>query len=634
MLKVFDERLILHGRGAVWPALVTAAIVATGAGSPGVVAQPPAPPLSESQLLEVLRSDAPEADKAITCKRLAVVGSAAAVGDLAKLLANERLASWARIPLEAIPGPEADAALRTAAGSLSGRLLVGVINSIGVRRDAAATSLLEARLADADAEVASAAAAALGKIGTPAAAAILAKQLTAAEPRLDHMAQAAIVCAERLLAAGQAAEAAKLCDAVRMAKVSEQRQAEAIRGLILARGKDGIPLLIETLRSPSRRLANIGLFTARELLDGPAAGDVDIALVEETSRMAGGGSAEQAALLVKVIADRNADGGAPAGLQATVLRWAASGPQVVRLAALEAIGRTGDASAVDPLVSLAADPAVAEAARTALVALPGEAVNRVVIGRLSGADVNLQPILAQVIGARRIPAVAQLQPLVASADPAVRMAAFEALGNVVDLTNLGLLVDAVVKPRDAAEGEAAHKALLTACVRMPERDACAEKLGAAVATAAGDTKTKLLDIVGEVGGTKALATVKTAAMSGDAALADAATRLLGKWMTADAAPVLLELAAAPIGEKFQTRAIRGYIRIARQFALADAERAEMCTKALAAAKDVADRKSVLEILPRYPSPAMLAVAEQAQKQPGLEAEGKAAADAIRAKLPK
>jgi HEAT repeat protein len=448
------------------------------------------------------------------------------------------------------------------------------------------------------------------------------------------MAQAAIVCAERLLAAGQAAEAAKLCDAVRMAKVSEQRQAEAIRGLILARGKDGIPLLIETLRSPSRRLANIGLFTARELLDGPAAGDVDIALVEETSRMAGGGSAEQAALLVKVIADRNADGGAPAGLQATVLRWAASGPQVVRLAALEAIGRTGDASAVDPLVSLAADPAVAEAARTALVALPGEAVNRVVIGRLSGADVNLQPILAQVIGARRIPAVAQLQPLVASADPAVRMAAFEALGNVVDLTNLGLLVDAVVKPRDAAEGEAAHKALLTACVRMPERDACAEKLGAAVATAAGDTKTKLLDIVGEVGGTKALATVKTAAMSGDAALADAATRLLGKWMTADAAPVLLELAAAPIGEKFQTRAIRGYIRIARQFALADAERAEMCTKALAAAKDVADRKSVLEILPRYPSPAMLAVAEQAQKQPGLEAEGKAAADAIRAKLPK
>jgi HEAT repeat protein len=589
---------------------------------------------AEAELIAVIRSDAGEADKALVCKKLAIKGSAAAVGDLAKLLANERLASWARIPLEAIPGPEADAALRTAAGSLSGRLLVGVINSIGVRRDAAATSLLEGRLGDADAEVAAAAAAALGKIGTPAAAAILAKQLTAAEPRLDHMAQAAIVCAERLLAAGQAGEAGKLYGAIRTAKVSEQRQAEATRGLILARGKDGIPLLIETLRSPSRRLANIGLFTARELLDGSAAGDVDVALVDEISRMAGGGSADKAALLVKVLADRNADGGVPPGLQATVLRWAASSPQAVRLAALEAIGRIGDASAVDPLVSLAADPAVADAARMALVALPGEAVNRVVIGRLSGADANLQPILAQVIGARRIPAVAQLQPLVASADPVVRGAAFEALGNVVDLANLGLLVDAVIKPRDAAEGEAAHKSLLTACVRMPDRDACAEKLATAVAAASGETKTKILDIVGEVGGTKALATVKAAAMSGEESLADAATRLLGKWMTADAAPVLLDLAAAPIGEKYQTRAIRGYIRIARQFALADAERAEMCTKALAAAKDAADRKSVLEILPRYPSPAMLAIADQASKLPGLEAEAKAAADAIRAKLPK
>ncbi len=615
--------------------LLLTIVVAAACSVPAGLAVWAAEPLpSEAELIAVLRSDASEADKALVCKKLAIKGSAAAVGDLAKLLANERLASWARIPLEAIPGPEANAALRTAAGSLSGRLLVGVINSIGVRRDAAATSLLEGRLGDADAEVAAAAAAALGKIGTPAAAAILAKQLTAAEPRLDHMAQAAIVCAERLLAAGQGGEAAKLYGAIRTAKVSEQRQAEATRGLILARGKDGIPLLIETLRSPSRRMANIGLFTARELLDGPAAGDVDVALVDEITRMAGGGSADKAALLVKVLADRNADGGATAGLQATVLRWAASSPQAVRLAALEAIGRIGDASAVDPLVSLAADPAVADAARMALVALPGEAVNRVVIGRLSGADAKLQPILAQVIGARRIPAVAQLQPLVASADPVVRGAAFEALGNVVDLANLGLLVDAVVKPRDAAEGEAAHKSLLTACVRMPDREACAEKLATAVAAASGETKTKILDIVGEVGGTKALATVKAAAMSGEESLADAATRLLGKWMTADAAPVLLDLSAAPIGEKYQTRAIRGYIRIARQFTLADAERAEMCTKALAAAKDAADRKSVLEILPRYPSPAMLAVAEQATKLPGLEAEAKAAADAIRAKLPK
>jgi hypothetical protein len=589
---------------------------------------------AEAELIAVLRSDAAEADKALACKKLAVKGSAAAVGDLAALLANEHLASWARIPLEAIPGPEAAAALRKAAGSLSGRLLVGVINSIGVKRDAAATDLLVTRLADADADVSAAAAAALGKSGTLPAAAALAKGLASPGERLDDMAQAAIVCAERLHAAGSTQEAATLYEAVRKASVSEQRLAEATRGLILTRGKEGIPLLVETLRSPSRRMANIGLFTARELLDGERAGEVDAALADEATRLAGSGSGEQAALIVEVVADRNADGGAGPALQATVLRWATSGPQAVRLAALEAAGRIGDASAVNPLLELAADPAVTVAAQAALVALPGDAVDRVVIGRLSGVSPALLPVLLKVVGARRIAAVNQLAPLVASDDADTRTVTLEALGNVVDLASLGLLVDAVLKPRTPADAEAAQKALLTACVRMPDREACAEVLATAIGGATGVTKEKLLDIVGEVGGTKALATVAAAAKSGNQALADTATRLLGKWMTADAAPVLLDLATAPIGEKYQTRAIRGVSRIARQFALPDAERAELCGKVLALAKDPADRKSVLEALPRYPSPAMLAVAEQAAALPGLEVEAKAAADAIRAKLKK
>src|SRR5690606_4254703 len=98
-------------------------------------------------------------------KKLAIHGSSAAVPELAKLLPNPQLSSWARIALEAIPGPEADEALRNAAESLDGLLLVGTINSIGVRRDAKAVELLAGKLKDQDEEVASAAAVALGKIG-------------------------------------------------------------------------------------------------------------------------------------------------------------------------------------------------------------------------------------------------------------------------------------------------------------------------------------------------------------------------------------------------------------------------------------------------------------------------------------
>jgi len=146
-------------------------------------------------------------------------------------------------------------------------------------------------------------------------------------------------------------------------------------------------------------------------------------------------------------------------------------------------------------------------------------------------------------------------------------------------------------------------------VRMPDREACAAILAKPLATAPAASKLMLLDVLGEVGGRQALATLAAAASSGEQPLEDAATRILGKWMTADAAPVLYEIAAAEPGGKFRTRALRGYLRIARQFRLPDAERAAMCRRALAVARDEADRKAVAEILERYPTVAALLEAE-------------------------
>jgi hypothetical protein len=100
----------------------------------------------ENKGIAVLQSDAPPQEKAITCKRLAIYGTEKAVPALAPLLADEKLAAWARTALEVIPGPAADAALREAAGKLQGRLLIGVITSIGVRRDVQAGGRQGARV--------------------------------------------------------------------------------------------------------------------------------------------------------------------------------------------------------------------------------------------------------------------------------------------------------------------------------------------------------------------------------------------------------------------------------------------------------------------------------------------------------
>lgn len=576
----------------------------------------------EPELIAILRSDAPAAEKAITCKHLAVHGSSEAVPELAKLLGDEQLASWARIPLEAIPGPAADEALRQALDSLQGKLLVGVINSIGVRRDANAVEPLTKHLQQADAEAGAAAAVALGRIGNAAATNALRSSLTTAPPAVRAaIAEGCVLCAERRLAEGQAAEAVEIYDAVRQADVPKPRILEATRGAILARGRDGIPMLIELLRSSDRGLFRIALSTAREL----PGGDVDAALADEVRRA----TPDHAALLVQAMVDRTGTVLVP-----NILEAAGSGPKPVRLAAIAALGRVGDASCLPPLLDMAleTDAEISAAAKAALADLPGESLNAEIVARLGKAEGKMYPLLIQVAGMRRVPATAELLKAVDHKDKAVRSAALTALGAMVPLEQLGVLIKPVLSPRNAEDATVAQQALREACVRMPDREACAAELAKALERSPGPTKPALLEILGAVGGSQALATIGKAAKSSDEELQDAGSRLLGAWMSVDAGPVLLDLAKTAPGEKYQVRALRGYIRLARQFTMPAEQRAEMCQKAMAAARQPAEKKLVLEVVRRYPHIETLKVAVSASQVPELKQDATQAALAIAQKL--
>lgn len=576
----------------------------------------------EKELIAILRSDAAPADKAITCKHLAVYGSSDAVPDLAKLLPNEQLSSWARIALEAIPGAESDEALRKASETLTGKLLVGTLNSIGVRRDVNAVELLSTRLKDADAEVASAAAVALGHIGTAPAAKVLRESLAGAPAKVrSAVAEGCILCAERLLAEGKAAEASAIYDAVRKAEVPKQRLLEATRGAILSRQNEGIALLLEQFRSPDKGLMQIALATAREF----PGKEVDAALAAELPKA----PPERAALLIAAMADRPDTVDLPAVLQA-----AAKGPRPVRLAAIGALGRVGNTTCLSPLLEIAreTDEELVKSAKGALADLPGDGVNNEIVSRLGKADARQLPLLIEVVGARRLDALGELLKVVEHSDAAVRTAALKALGEIVDLERLSVLVNQVVKPKNPADVAIAQQALKTASVRMPDREACASQLVAALERSPTATKVSLLEILGAVGGTKSLEAMGTAAKSSDAQLQDVSSKLLGEWMTADAAPVLLDLSKTAPGEKYRVRALKGYIRIARQFVLPEAERVEMCQRALEAAKQPAEKKLVLDVLKRYPNVDMLKLAIKASDVPELKDDARLAALAIAQKL--
>jgi HEAT repeat protein len=128
--------------------------------------------------------------------------------------------------------------MRDALGKTKGRVKIGVINSLGVRRDAESVSALIALLGDSDAQIAGAAAAALGKIGNAQAAGAL-KNFQAKAPEALKLvaADAYLACAEQLLAAGKKAEATAIYMALAKPDQPKHVRTAAMRGLLAAKGK-------------------------------------------------------------------------------------------------------------------------------------------------------------------------------------------------------------------------------------------------------------------------------------------------------------------------------------------------------------------------------------------------------------
>ena len=180
----------------------------------------PTPFPSSAELVAVLNSDAGLLQKALACQQLAVVGEPASVPALAKLLADDKLADYARSALELIPAPAAGTALRDALANPDGHRLTGVLDSLGVRRELASAPELCRLAAGPAGDVAAEALAALGKLASPEALECLRAALQSpADGRRLAAGHAALAAADGLLKQGDAKGAAAMLGALAAAKL-------------------------------------------------------------------------------------------------------------------------------------------------------------------------------------------------------------------------------------------------------------------------------------------------------------------------------------------------------------------------------------------------------------------------------
>jgi len=613
------------------PLIVAMTALIAAVGTAGVFGQNSELPLQAGQdaqtetaaCIAIIQSDeAADNAKAVAFKRLAVFGTKYAVPALAPILEDPKWAHYARYSLEPLPDPSVDETFRTALTKLEGNLLIGVINSIGVRKDPEAVEAL-AKLLDGNDDIVAAATAALGKIATKEAVALLKEQLAATEGALQvQVADACLTCADRLLADKDKDGAVALLEMVRTADVPLFVVEAATQNAILAQGEQGIPLMIEQLKSDKAELRDVSLRAAR-LVPGAAVAQALLDLLPDVP-------ADQQAKLLTVMADRGDETALPAVVEA-----AGSDVQELRLAAIEALVRLGGPDNVPLLLAAAADTDedIATAAKKVLVAMPGDDVDAAVVKAVEESEGAILALAVKAAGQRRIMAAsAALKEASDSSDETIELAAVEALGKTVGLDDLPGLVSLLIDASTDQQKSVAQQAIKDTVIRMPDENACAAKIASCMDAAPTEVKVFLMERLMDIGGDAALKKIVALARSNDDAMQDAATRLLGSWFSADAAPELFELAKDLQENKYKIRALRGYIRIARQLNPSAEDRMTICRNTLAIAERADEKKLVLEVLGRFPSAASIAIAASAAGDADIGADACATAIAIGEKI--
>ncbi|MHC4534492.1 MAG: ThuA domain-containing protein [Planctomycetota bacterium] len=189
----------------------------------------------EKSLLGVLTSDSTRAGKQYVCRELSIIGTGQSVSVLGNMLTDEETSDMARYALERIPGTAVNEALRAALRKANGKPKIGIINSLGQRRDRRAVRALSRLVGNQDKAVATAAAAALGQIADSRATKALAQAKDKATGKLQIVVlDSYLRCADQLVADGKKAEALAIYKGLQKPDMPKPIRTAALTGMLNA----------------------------------------------------------------------------------------------------------------------------------------------------------------------------------------------------------------------------------------------------------------------------------------------------------------------------------------------------------------------------------------------------------------
>ncbi|HSW01698.1 MAG TPA: HEAT repeat domain-containing protein [Sedimentisphaerales bacterium] len=346
-----------------------------------------------------------------------------------------------------------------------------------------------------------------------------------------------------------------------------------------------IKMVIDALKSPDPEMQTGAIAIVREI-PGP---EVTKALAQELPNL--GATAQ--VQLISALADR----GDALALSA-VIEAGKSQDESVRIASLKAIGQLGNASSVTVLADRAATSKGAEqkAARESLYRLRSTEVDAAILQSLASAKADVKAELVTAIGERNIAnSVELLLKAAGDEDRKVRVESLKVLKIVGKPDDLPAMVNLLLEIKGEADRTEAEKTIAVVAHKIEDKTRQAAA-ALAVLPNVKDTpnRASLLRVLGRIGDSSALPTLRAALGNREPEIQDATIRALSDWPTSEPVPDLLKVAQTAENARYKVLALRGLVRLLGLESGRSAEETiDLYKKAMDLAGDAQEKKRVL-----------------------------------------
>ncbi|MBI2425613.1 MAG: HEAT repeat domain-containing protein [Candidatus Hydrogenedentes bacterium] len=508
----------------------------------------------EQRFLAVLSGEAGLEGKRVLCTHLVYMGSAASVPVLKGLASVEGLQDYALRALVGIPGAESDAALIELAQGSTGALQHGAILALGRKQGENTAAALVQFAETGQGDVAQTAKVALGTVTNATSTAAFQRWLAAAGEKDPAVYAGALSVALSSLKGGDTATATALYTALFATGTPGHVRAAALQGLVALQPEAAVDLVIQAMADTDRELNKVAAGFIREI---PGA--------DATTKFAGllaTAPAPAQALLIKALQDR-----ADPAASAAIAPLTQTGEESVRLAAIEALGKLGDASHVDLLLGLITTEKreMRATAEASLVTLPGATVNASLLNSAKTGAEPIQRASIEALAERNAKETVGDLLVLAASDSAVlaeeSLRALRVLAEGKDVPALLALLDTA--KTDSARG-LVERAVGAAAERIEPAETRAVPVLAAYAQAtAPASKEAMIRVLGQLGTDDALAALTSASASTERNIQIAAVTALAGWPNEAPLDQIREWADQKTDVEIHGIAFTGYVRMLR-----------------------------------------------------------------------